>query len=157
MKRVPPVIDMEPAIRDGVIDVIVGGFLGADGSVGLDGYKNVFRPRVQFSQKFREILDVIHSNFQGSSGVKAVQKKEKNGKIHHGFLLSYTNVAAMNLIRRVEPYVTASYKRSICRAILTMPPDIEIRKMVCGLQMCYKDLPPSSSSSSGAHADEEDD
>ena len=159
MKRVPPVINMEPAIRDGVIDQIVGGFLGSDGSVRLQGHKDTFRPRVFFSQKFREILDVIHSNFPGSSGVKATQSI-LNGKTHHGFRLTYTNVDAMALIRRVEPYVTASYKRSICRAILTMPPDIELQKKVWGLQMCFKDLPPpssSSSSSSDVHADKQED
>ena len=141
LKLVPPVIDMGPAIRDGVIDQIVGGFLGSDGSVSVEGSKNVFRPYVRFSQKFREILDVINSNFPGSPGVKAVQST-LNGKTHHSFRLVYTNVAAMDFIRRVEPYVTASYKRSICHAILTMPPDIELQKMVWGLQMCHKDLPP---------------
>jgi hypothetical protein len=158
LKLVPPVINMEPAIRDGVIDQIVGGFLGADGSVKLDGYNKTFRPCVVFAQKFREILDVIHSNFPGSPGVKATQGT-RNGKTHHAFSLKYTNVAAMALIRRVEPYVTASYKRSICRAILTMPPDIELRKMVWGLQMCYKDRPPSSSSSSSSdvHTEEQED
>ena len=58
-------------------------------------------------------------------------------------MLRYRNVAAMDLIRRVEPYVTVGYKRSICHAILNMPKaDIELQKMVWGLQMCYKDLPP---------------
>ena len=157
LKLVPPVIDMGPAIRDNVIDQIVGGFLGADGHVGLNGWKNVFRPRVHFAQKFRPILDVIHDNFPGSPGVKAIQGV-RNGKTHHAFRLDYQNGAAMDLIRRVEPYVTASYKRSICHAILTMPPDIELRKRVWGLQMCYKDLPPpSSSSSSGVHVDEQED
>ena len=162
LKLVPPVIDMGPAIRDNVIDQIVGGFLGADGHVGLNGWKNVFRPRVDFAQKFRPILDVIHDNFPGSPGVKAIQGV-RNGKTHHAFRLEYQNEAAMTLIRRVEPYVTASYKRSICRAILTMPPDIELRKRVWGLQMCYKDLPPpsssssSSSSSSDVHVDEQED
>ena len=157
LKLVPPVIDMGPAIRDNVIDQIVGGFLGADGHVGLQGNKNVFRPCVQFGQKFRPILDVIHDNFPGSPGVKAIQGV-RNGKTHHAFRLDYQNGAAMDLIRRVEPYVTASYKRSICHAILTMPPDIELRKRVWGLQMCYKDLPPpSSSSSSGVHVDEQED
>jgi hypothetical protein len=142
LKLVPPVIDMGPAIRDSVIDQIIGGFLGSDGTVGVQGSKNKFRPRVEFGQKFREILDIIHSNFPGSSGVKATQKT-LNGKTHHGFVLRYTNEAAMDFIRRVEPYVTASYKRSICHAILNMPEaDIELQKTVWGLQMCYKDLPP---------------
>jgi hypothetical protein len=143
LKLVPPVIDMGPAIRDGVIDQIVGGFLGSDGSVGTVGYKNTFRPRVEFSQKFREILDVIHSNFPGSGGgVKAAQST-LNGKTHDSFVLVYTNVAAMDFIRRVEPYVTTSYKRSICHAILNMPKaDIELQKTVWGLKMSYKDLPP---------------
>ena len=145
LKHTVPVIDMEPAIRDGVIDEIVGGFLGSDGNVHVRGI-DTFRPIVVFAQKYRPILDAIHDNFAGGQRVIPVETRATpDGELKPSFRLEYKGAPAMDLIRRVEPYVTVAYKRSICRAILDMAPDLDLQKMVWGLQKASKDVVSSSS------------
>lgn len=139
MKAVEPAIMTGSAFHGNVFDQFVGGFLGSDGNVHVRGIET-FRPVVVFGQKYRQILDLIKENFPGGTEVVECWTAPRRGEQKKkSFRVEYKNVPAMDLIRRVEPYVTASYKRSICRAILEMPPDKNLQRMVWGLQKASKD------------------
>ena len=139
MKLVEPVIDPTVALREGVFDQIIGGFLGSDGNVHVRGIET-YRPVVVFAQKHRQLLDLIKNHFTGGTEVvECSTSATRGGKKHSSFRLEYKNAAAMELIRRIEPYVTVGYKRSICHAILNMAPNKDLQKMVWGLQKASKD------------------
>ena len=136
MKAVPSAVDDSA----GLAEEVVAGFLGADGHVTVRGTVAVFSPYIVFSQKHRPVLDAIALHFPGGSRVGDYMASCQTG-VFHTHQLSYSGAAAAELIRRVEPFVTVSYKRSICRAILDMPRDQALAEHVWGLLKANKDLP----------------
>lgn len=139
MKLSEPVIDPSIALGEGVFDQIVGGFLGSDGNVHVRGTET-YRPVVVFAQKHRQLLDLIKTYFAGGQEiVECWNSATRDGVKHKSFRLEYKNKSAMDLLRRIEPYVTVGYKRSICHAILDMLPNEDLQKTVWGLQKASKE------------------
>lgn len=135
LKRSEPLLDTSY----GRIEEVVGGFLGSDGHITVRGLGDRKHPYVVYGQKYRAILDTIAENFPGGSRVTKC-RPVCNGKRFEAYRLSYSGAAAMEMLRRVEPFITSAFKREIAREILHRTPcDPILCERVWGLAKANKD------------------